>query len=127
MKRLIVAAVLLSLSGCAVKWTQEGAGPYPDNYREVVAAHMKQSYFDPYTLRDVQIGEPIPGVFGMLQGYLVCVQANARNRLGGYVGLARNSYLIDNTRVKFAISKDNRCYRDEKLSKLYPWPEMEGK
>ena len=126
MKKLIIIACLL-LSGCAATWTQEGAGPYPDNYKEVVANHIKQTYFDPYSLKDVQISEPTPGVLAMAQGYNVCLQANAKNRMGGYTGLKRNSYLINNQRVIFTINDDLRCYNNAPYNVLYPWPEMEGK
>jgi len=129
MRVSLVAIFLLSLSlsGCASKWTLEGAGPYPDNYKEVVAAHVKQNYFDPYSLRDVQISEPTPGVFGMLQGYWVCFQCNAKNRMGGYIGMSRTGYLIDRDHVKFTLNNDSRCYRQAPYNVLYAWSEMEGK
>jgi len=127
MKKLIALAAVAMLSSCAATWTQEGAGPYPDNYKEVVAAHIKQTYFDPYSLRDVRISEPTPGVLAMAQGYNVCLQANGKNRMGGYTGLKRTSCLINNQRVIFAINNDRRCYDNAPYNVLYPWPEMEGR
>jgi len=127
MIKLIALAALAMLSGCAATWTQEGAGPYPDNYKEVVAAHIKQTYFDPYSLRDVRISQPTPGVLAMAVGYNVCLQANGKNRMGGYTGLKRTSYLINNQRVIFAINNDRRCYDNAPYNVLYPWPEMEGR
>lgn len=129
MRRAIIALSLLSLSlsGCAATWTLEGAGPYPNNYKEVMKSYIKQTFFDPYSLRDVQISYPTPGVFGMLQGYWVCLQCNAKNRMGGYTGLSRNAYLIDNSRVKFTLTDDRRCYQTDPYNKLYAWAEMEGK
>lgn len=121
-----VSLIVLALSGCAAKWTQEGAGPYPDNYKEIVSAFVKKTHYDPYSLRDVAISKPTPGVFFVNQGYYVCFQCNAKNRMGGYVGISRNAYLINSSGVILAFENAMRCNDGQPdAAMLEPWPEME--
>ena len=127
MKKLIVVACLL-LTGCAPIFTfhPEQAGPYPDNYKEIIRAHIERTFFDPYSLRSVRISNPHEGVFATTSGYRVCLEANAKNRMGGYIGLRRLTYLINSGQVVSSMDGgyicDNPPYND-----YAPWPEMEGK
>ena len=127
MKKLVVVAFLL-LTGCGPIFTfhPEQAGPYPDNYKEIIKAHIERTFFDPYSLRNVSISTPHEGVRGFLSGYRVCLECNAKNRMGGYIGLKRQQYLINNGQVVSAADGHMICdsppYND-----YAPWPEMEGK
>lgn len=71
------------------------AGPAPVNYKAIVAAWARTSFVDPYSMRDVTITRPVevtaePGMFG----WLVCLGANAKNRMGGYTGLKYHALLM---------------------------------
>jgi hypothetical protein len=76
-------------------------GPPPANYRAAVKEHIKTNFFDPYSLRDVEISEPVAvsmvfdGVTPIPHsGWMVCLKANGKNRFGGYIGLQLTGYLF---------------------------------
>ena len=120
----IFAAFLLS--SCAAKFDANQAGPYPDNYKEIIAEHIKQTHYDPYSMRDVYISRPHPGTFALAQWYYVCVQKNAKNRMGGYVGLRREAYLININGVILNFDDYPNCRNGGVYAAtLEPWPEME--
>ena len=106
------AAVLLgalALAGCQSAGgpvaTTTAAEPPPANYREIIAAHVRETFFDPYTVRDAAIAPPKTGqlsrtdAIAIERGWIVCVKANARNRMGGYIGNRPTAYLIRGGKV----------------------------
>jgi hypothetical protein len=99
----------------------QNAGPAPENYKAILKAHIEKNYFDPYSLRNVAISKPTLGKIGSDPGWLVCLQNNAKNRMGGYVGLKKDAYLIRNGVV---IGSEDGAQVCETLQ-LEPWPEME--
>ena len=73
--------------------------PFPTNYRDLVAAQVKQTFTDPYSLRDVMIASPrwdgpVPGYTDLHPAWMVCFSANARNQQGGYDGIRTHVYVI---------------------------------
>ena len=124
MKRLILmAAVAVFMSGCVAKFNQQQAGLPPMDHKATVAAYSKSSFFDPYSLRDVQISDAVRGVLFYQSGYLVCVECNGKNRMGGYTGIHRTAVLIRDDRVITYLNNDSRCFTP--MFALHPWPEME--
>lgn len=119
----LMSATMLILSACAVKPDPEAAGPYPSNYKEILKRHIEESFYDPYSIRSVSISGPQMGHLYFRQGWIVCLEANAKNRLGGYVGLSRDAYLINRGQVVNMMEEAPFC---DDLT-LSPWPEMEGK
>ena len=74
-------------------------------------------------MRDVAISAPIEGNMGIYgYGWIVCVQANSKNRMGGYIGLTNSSYLIKNNTVTVFKENDDFCDGVQ----FAPWPEMEN-
>jgi len=127
LKKLLVVGCLL-LSGCGPIFTfhPEQAGPFPDNYKEIIKGHIERTYFDPYSLRSVSITTPHEGVWGPRSGYRVCVECNAKNRMGGYIGMSRQQYLI--ARGSVVVAADGYMICDQAPFNDYsPWPEMEGR
>jgi hypothetical protein len=90
-----VALIALMLCGCATappEGTSAGASP-PENYRAVAAEHVKSAFVDPYSIRDAEIAPPklaagpsLNNDGGFYTPWLVCVRANAKNRMGAYAG-----------------------------------------
>lgn len=111
----------ISLYACATPDAQ-AIGPYPTNYKEIMKAYIVENYFDPYSMRTVAISAPRTGHLYFQQGWLVCFQANAKNRLGGYVGLTKTAYLINRGRVVTSMEDALLC---DQVS-LIPWQEMEA-
>lgn len=74
----------------------EAAQPLPADYRARVAAKVRETFFDPYSIRDASISDPIAGqaILGPVQ--TVCVRANAKNRMGGYTGLKETAFTFLN-------------------------------
>jgi hypothetical protein len=106
---LTAAFLICSISACATMPTQEQIanadyGPYPDNYQEIIKTYMENLLFDPYSAVYSNWQGPAQGYSGgrLIQtayGYRVCVDINAKNRMGGYVGKKRQYFLINNGRV----------------------------
>ena len=118
-KKVGLLIVALSLCGCSAPTTQE-IGSYPSNYREIIKAYINQTYVDPPSIRDVSISTPVPAHDLLLEGWLVCVQANAKNRMGGYTGLETTGYWISRGVVTDSDENEELCGRVT----LNPWPEM---
>ena len=99
-RRLILVVLSLwllgwSMSGCIpVTINSDTVGPYPDNYREIIKAHVLHTFFDPYSIRSASITGVGRGHLYFQPGWVVCLQCNAKNRLGGYVGIKKTAYLI---------------------------------
>ncbi len=79
-------------------------GVYPSGYQETVKNYMAASLFDPYTAVYENWRGPSRGYSGgnfvkTEFGYQVCVDINAKNRMGGYVGRKRYYFLIRNGAV----------------------------
>jgi hypothetical protein len=117
------AIYLPMLFGCSSIADQDAIGPYPSDYQETIKSHVMNSYFDPYTLRSVSVTEPKQGYLTFKQGWLVCLELNAKNRMGAYVGIQRTAYLINRDKVVRVMKEAPLC-NDEKLIYI-KWPELE--
>jgi len=123
MRNFLLAGVTFVLAGCGLIQASEPPGPYPTDYKATIAAYVRENFFDPYSLRGVAIATPKPGVLAYTSGWLVCFQANAKNRMGGYVGLGNTGYLIKNGKVEVAIKGASDCDNDV----YWPWLEMDNR
>jgi hypothetical protein len=97
-KKYCILFSVLGLAACGSTDPQV-VGPYPADYRELVREAARQAYFDPYSMRDVRIATPREGRVYFDRGWVVCLQANARNRMGAYTGLQYTAFLIRDGRV----------------------------
>lgn len=67
------------------------SGP-PQNYRQFAIDHVKKTFFDPYSIRDAEISAPKLAAGPSLNSngfntpWVVCIRANAKNRMGAYTG-----------------------------------------
>ncbi len=105
----LVTLLICSFSACVTVPTQEQIanadyGPYPDNYQEIIKSYMENRLFDPYSAVYSNWSGPAQGYSGgrLVQtsyGYRVCVDINAKNRTGGYVGKKRHYFVINNGRI----------------------------
>jgi hypothetical protein len=73
-------------------------GPYPTNYKEIVAKWLETQLIDAESAHIEWNGEPKPANLGTqdkpLYGYLVSFKINARNRFGTYTGMQSHGALI---------------------------------
>ena len=98
------------------------SGPYPQNYRQLAKDYVRTTFFDPYSMRDVQISTPHNGRMFAQQGWVVCIAANAKNRMGGYTGLKKTALLMRDGAV---IDADEGAAACDSFD-FAPWPEMEN-
>lgn len=111
------------ITGCTVTPNPQAIGPYPSRYKEIVKSYVEQTYFDPYSMRSVEISTPVQGYIFFQQGWIVCLQNNAKNRMGGYIGLKKTAFLINHDRITQQLDNMPLCNELE----LSPWPELEGR
>lgn len=75
-------------------------GPYPSNYEQIIKDKMVTVLFDPYSAQYHFEGTPSSGYYARPfgakaeYGWYGTVYINAKNRMGGYVGATKYSYLI---------------------------------
>ncbi len=123
MKAIVRCAAIgatIILAACAGQAPK--VGPFPADYKSTARAHMLKTFYDPHSLRDVSISWPREGWIFFDHGWLVCVEANGKNRMGAYVGLEQTAYLIKNDQVANEAQDASLC-TDRNWQ---PWPEMEG-
>ena len=126
MKRIILflASIAILLQGCAVTPDLRQIGPYPANYKSIIKDYAEKAFFDPYTMRSVSLSSPVEGHLFFQQGWITCLRANAKNRMGGYTGLKSTAILINNGRVVQTMSEAPLC-NDPRIQ-YEPWPEMDA-
>ena len=116
-----VLSMALVVGGCATR-DPEKIGPYPSDYEQILIRHIEQSFFDPYSMRGVKISTPQAGHLFFQQGWIVCIEANAKNRMGAYVGVAQHAFLINSGSVVNSAKNPPLC----KEMFLLPWLEMDS-
>lgn len=103
----VVVAAALALTGCQTdggQGTAQGEPP-PANYRQIAIEGVKSSFFDPYSIRDAEIAPPKRAAGpslnedGFTTPWVVCVRANAKNRMGGYIGKRASAFAINGGKV----------------------------
>lgn len=97
MKRSIIALALLSITACQPMQQADNGdpGPFPENYKELIQAHLRTALKDPDSVKDVNIPAPYPAQAqrGLIWGggydhfYTTCITLNAKNSYGGYNGV----------------------------------------
>ena len=131
MQKTLAAACLVSLAGCMEVQpvsTSEVTVTPPSDARAAALGYARQSFFDPYSVRDASISQPfvIPyGLAGQSQAWVVCVRANAKNRFGAYAGVQETLVVFDGDTVD--ATRSGRDVASACRSAQYgPFPELEA-
>lgn len=129
----VVAAFLAGCSSATMSPTSADAGPPPANYREAVKASARETFFDPYSVRDASISQPLYAstIFdGMSmvprKGWIVCVRANAKNRMGAYTGMQETVFLFSGSTVALTLSGPSYAGQIADPAVYQPFPELEA-
>ena len=117
---IISGLLLLFLSGCATMPTQKELSaldygpPLTINYQTVIKDHFEEVLFDPYSAHykfetPQRYWYKEPPLFGnkLYAGYMVFVGVNAKNRMGGYVGMKRHGFLFKNNQIIKILSPED--------------------
>ena len=118
-----IALIALLVVGCAstgpvppekARHAMRHAGEQPQNYRETIAGYLKYKLADPYSIRDLDIGEPILSCcttdgFKRYCGWMVPVQFNAKNKFGGYVGINLHYFWFHGERLELVNGSPTFC------------------
>lgn len=127
MNRIAAAcAVALTLSGCVTAADLDevyGSQERPSaQVKAEVISYVKREFFDPYSIRDAEIS----GVVRLLDtGFsAVCVRMNAKNRMGGYIGLTVTSFRLRGGTVVGALADAPACKSAQLV--FEPFPEIEA-
>lgn len=105
MKKYLILFSVLFLSSCTSEQTPLVAPktPPPANYKQKIIDHVRQSFFDPYSIRDAAISKPFAvNRIGHGEIWFVCVKTNAKNRMGAYTGISPTAYWFQNGGMKLA-------------------------
>lgn len=94
---IVAVGALAGCSGANQAIVGQPKEPAPVEYRALTLAAAKATYFDPYSIRDAQISEPQwlgSWNIGEASGWVVCVRANAKNRMGAYIGIQDTAFMF---------------------------------
>ena len=93
MQRLIVCVAMLALSGCATAGNRQISGA-PNNYRTLIAEHVRKTFHDAGSIRLARISAPIPerALMPVYPTAFVCIQVDAKNAQGVYTGPQTTSF-----------------------------------
>lgn len=134
--RIYAIAIAIIVSGCTSTGSiaPPNSSP-PNNYRAAIVTQIKQDFFDPYSIRDASISRPLyasmifDGVTPIpRRAWIVCLRANAKNRMGGYTGIKNSAFIFDGESIRDTLSGydfqgqvDQHC----KAATFQPFPEIE--
>lgn len=126
MKRTILLAGVAVLSGCvsAEQLDKIYGSQTPPTTAERAAAvtYVKTTFYDPYSIRDASISN---AVTLLNTGYRsICVRFNAKNRMGGYVGMTSTSLRFQGPAIVSSLQDAPGC-NTARLT-YSPFPELEN-
>lgn len=96
--------------------------PASPTIRAAIVEYVRNTFFDPYSIRDAEISHQVK--LGSTGFEAVCFKANAKNRMGGYIGRKAVSVRIKDGKVHSWVEDAPGCM-DERL-KYEPFPQLEN-
>ena len=105
---ILLFVLVLALGGCAghvtkAQLSQADYGELSPAYKEAIKEHMIDKFYDPESARYRYVKPPVKGYAyvpngapKLTFGYIVDVNINAKNRMGGYTGEGEYTFLVKN-------------------------------
>lgn len=123
---IFAIAACVGLSSCVTAEQQQqvfsSQVPPSPAVKASVVKHVRETFFDPYSIRDAQISDVVTLLDTGLDA--VCIKANGKNRFGAYVGLTATSVrLKDGVAVS---SWQNAPSCSDPRMHYRPFPELEA-
>ena len=123
LKKAIIISICLVAVGCGGPKTQRemdsSIGPYPSNWKEIVASYIRNNYVDPYSIMDSEAAPPFMQQTLAYDRWIVCIRNNAKNRMGGYTGRKITEISIVKGQVDMVDDKNDLFCRDARFE---PFP-----
>lgn len=118
---------MLGLTAGLTAGSVSGAHALPRAYKDVVIEWAKETLPDPYEMRSTAASEPTPlKARDGSQISVVCVEFNARNGYGGYMGIDRMPFVETAGQLvpgsKLRVVDTATCYQPGVV--LRPFPEL---
>jgi hypothetical protein len=125
MRPQFIAPILLVLAGCAATTPATEAILGSEQLRTVVAANRAKYWKDPDSIRDASISRSFACYGGLAHvvappNVCICVEANAKNSLGGYTGLKRTTFMFHDLTLVDALPPRSQDACDP----MSPFPEL---
>ena len=104
--KVLLFVLVLALGGCAghvtkAQLSNADYGELSPVYKEAIKEHMIDKFYDPESARYRYVKPPVKGYAyvpngapKLTFGYIVDVRINAKNRLGGYAGEGKYTFLV---------------------------------
>lgn len=121
--RYLIVLIVCGLTSCAVQPNRSLIGDFPTDFKETIKAHVLRTFYDPYSIRSASVTLPFEGHIFYQQGWIVCLEANSKNKLGGYTGLSRTAFLINSDKVLQSVVNPQFCNSPQITYR--PWSELE--
>ncbi|HLL28611.1 MAG TPA: hypothetical protein VKT73_13285 [Xanthobacteraceae bacterium] len=93
--------------------------------KKLILADRNRIFRDPGSIRDAKIGQPFTCRDG--SGDCVCIEANAKNALGGYTGIQLIGIQFPGRTHAESFGTMAEAARTEPCGALKPFPELNGK
>ncbi|MDO8811894.1 MAG: hypothetical protein Q7J38_07705 [Gallionella sp.] len=124
MRTLSAIAMCIVLTACSGVGTlksdgQENVGPYPANWKNIIASYIRNNYVDPHSIIDSEAAPPFRNQKLFYDTWTVCIRNNAKNRFGGYTGRQITAIGIKHGQID--LVEENEKYDCERV-KFEPFP-----
>ena len=105
---ILLFVLVLALGGCAghvtkAQLSNADYGELSPGYKEAIQEQMQTRFYDPESARYRYVKPPVKGYAyvpngapKLTFGYIVDVNINAKNRMGGYTGEGEYTFLVKN-------------------------------
>lgn len=120
MKTILMLGIAMALLvGCATAPPTAddfaNVGPLPADYQDQVKKYFEESLIDPDSAKYYFVGEPKVGAhegYGLnrtprVVGWIVSVEVNAKNRMGGYTGRQLHKAVLNQGKVVRVLGPDD--------------------
>lgn len=110
MRLLLLAGLCLALSGCVtaeqINMMVASSTPPTSVEKKIIKEYVRNNFKDPYSIRDAEVSYFFVNSRGNRTG---CINVNAKNGFGGYIGRRFTSFQINGGHVVYALENDLGC------------------
>lgn len=126
MKKILSLLVLAGMSGCVSSEQMEkvygSQTPPMATERAAAVKYIKETFYDPYSIRDASISHAVTLLDTGFRA--ICVKFNAKNRMGGYVGMTATSLRFRDGTIVSSLQNAPAC-NDPRMH-YAAFPEIQG-